>query len=137
MIDKKELKKNIGKELYNQLTNEQISWICETEGSIVSQKSEKRKLEILKRFEEEFVANDILDCIPEKNWEEMKGEVRNFLCSALQEFGEDLVGEEEEIEQGINAIAEPARAFRNHQKIGENKKRQEVINKVKEWGINK
>jgi len=92
---------------------------------------------ILKKFEEEFVADDILDCIPEENWEEMKGEVGNFLCSALQAFGEDLVGDEEKIEQGINIIVEPKKAFRNHQKVGKNKKRQEVVERLKEWGLDK
>ena len=55
---------------------------------------------ILEQFEEEFVANDTLDCIPEENWEEMKGEVRNFLRSAFQAFGEDLVGDEIEERRG-------------------------------------
>lgn len=34
---------------------------------------------IIEEFEERFVSNNILDCIPEKNWIEMKGEVSSFI----------------------------------------------------------
>ena len=37
-----------------------------------------------KEFVDEFIADDILDCIPEKNWEEMKGEVFAFLTSYIK-----------------------------------------------------
>lgn len=37
------------------------------------------KEEILDKFEKKFVADDIFDCIPKKNWEEMKDEVWAFI----------------------------------------------------------
>ena len=50
----------------------------------------------IKEFEEKFIADDIQDCIPEKNWEEMKGEVLNFIRQLLQQAKRE---EKERIEE--------------------------------------
>lgn len=46
-----------------------------------------------KEFKNQFVADNIPDCIPVKNWEEMSGEVMSFIKDLLTEF-EQAVREE-------------------------------------------
>ncbi len=46
-----------------------------------------------KEFKNQFVADNISDCIPVKNWEEMSGEVMLFIKDLLTEF-EQAVREE-------------------------------------------
>ena len=42
-------------------------------------------------FENKFVANNILDCIPEKNWEEMKEEVFCFIFTFLDSKVKEII----------------------------------------------
>jgi hypothetical protein len=39
----------------------------------------------IEEFENKFVADNVIDCIPRKNWEEMKGEVETFINQALSQ----------------------------------------------------
>jgi len=45
---------------------------------------EINKEDLIKRFREKFVADNVLDCIPEKNWQEMEGEVLSFILIEKQ-----------------------------------------------------
>ena len=42
-------------------------------------------------FEENFVADDILDCIPKSNWEEMKSEVKSFIQDLIDNQKKEIV----------------------------------------------
>ena len=53
-----------------------------------------------REFENKFVEDDILDCIPRKNWEEMRDEIFGFI-EAEQKRSYDE-GEQEGLETGYN-----------------------------------
>ena len=56
---------------------------------------------IIEEFENKFVADNVIDCIPRKNWEEMKGEVETFINQALSQ-------RDKEWEEKIEKIIPPA-----------------------------
>lgn len=88
------------------------------------------KLEnLLKRFDEELGFRFDIEA-PQDNI--LRNEVKKFLRSAIQEALEDVIGEEA---KGEGSADEQQFSF--GRVSGYNEKRQEVINKAKDWGLTK
>lgn len=83
-----------------------------------------------KEFIENFVASDIPDCIPVLNWEEMEGEVFNFISNLISQTLTELEEEMPEREE-LNDFRKDC--LNCNRKVGHNEYRNEVLEKFNKF----
>jgi len=89
---------------------------------------------IEKEFEDRFVAN-VLDCIPEENWAEMKREVNYFLKAKINSVIDEMIGEEWDGKEWIEMMKEAKKAGFSNLKSPEDfmKGKRQKVSELKEY----